>query len=156
MQLSTTNTFNATPEQLWTLLFNSKMDDKHPCYFLFGLPKPIECRLQDANKEGVGNTRECVSDKGVIKQNILEWEPNKKLKFELLETDIYFGPCVESIVETFEIKRITTNTSSITRHTEFKLKSYRQYFLTIPMYIGLKNIHRYVFKNWKRISTNMD
>jgi hypothetical protein len=115
------------------------------------LPKPVECRLQDA-QGGVGHTRECVSDKGVIKQTILEWEPNKKLSFELRETDIYFGPCVESIVETFEIKAINAQQAYITRHTEFRIKSLMKPFISIPMCIGLKSIHRYVFRNWERLS----
>jgi hypothetical protein len=151
MKLTTTKTFDASPEQLWPLLFNSKMNDRHPCYFLCGLPKPLECRLQN-DQGGVGATRECVSDKGIIKQNILEWEPDKKLKFELRETNIYFGPCVDSIVETFEIKQINHQQSSITRSTEFIVKSALKPFISIPMFIGLKSIHRYVFNNWHELA----
>ena len=153
MKLKTTYRFTAKPEDLWPLLFNSKMDSKQPCYFLCGLPKPVECRLPDS-EGGVGKTRECVSDKGIIKQNILEWEPNKKLTFELKETDIYFGPCVESIVESFEIKTISSRETTITRETRFVVSSGMRHFISIPMFIGLKSIHRYVFKNWKRISGN--
>ncbi|WP_018630244.1 hypothetical protein [Niabella aurantiaca] len=87
MQLKTYRKFNATPAQLWPLLFHSRMDDRKPCYFLFGLPKPVECRLA-GNGEGVGATRECISDKGVIRQTILEWVPEQKLRFELRETSI--------------------------------------------------------------------
>lgn len=150
MKLRTTYYYNAKPEQLWPLLFGSKMDAKQPCNFLFGLPKPIECRLQDA-EGGVGKTRECVSDKGIIKQHILIWEPNVMLKFELRETNIYFGPCVKSIVETFEIKPLSASESAIVRETEFVVISKLKYFISVPMYIGLKSIHRYVFKNWDRI-----
>jgi len=151
MKLITTKTFNASAERLWPLLFSSKMDNNKPCYFLCGLPKPIECRLQD-HEGGVGHIRECVSDKGIIKQTILEWEPNKKLKFELHETDIYFGPCVDSIVETFEIVPIGKDRAKISRQTEFEVKSALRPFISIPMFIGLKSIHHYVFKNWTRLS----
>jgi hypothetical protein len=150
MKLTTTKIFTASPEALWPLLFGSKMDDKQPCYFLFGLPKPVECRLKN-NMGGVGQTRECVSDKGTIQQIILEWEPNKKLKFKLLETDIYFGPCIESIVETFEIKPVNVHQTAISRETEFKIIPGANFFISIPMLIGLKSIHRYVFNNWSRI-----
>jgi hypothetical protein len=68
----------------------------------------------------------------------------------MADTDIYFGPCVESIVESFELIKTSSNRTSITRTTDFKLKS-NQFLLSIPMYIGLKNIHWYVFKNWNRI-----
>ena len=150
MRLRTTQKFKATPGQLWPLLFSSKMDNKRPCYFLCGLPKPLECRLKEEG--GPGKIRECVSDKGIISQEILEWQPNEKLSFELRETDIYFGPCVDSIVESFEIKPLDRQTTAITRTTVFQLRSSVKYFLAVPMYVGLKAIHRYVFKNWRRLS----
>jgi hypothetical protein len=143
--------FNATPERLWPLLFNSRMDQKQPCYLLCGLPKPVECRLQNG-EGGVGTTRECVSDKGTIQQTILEWKPNEKLTFALRETDIYFGPCVDSIVESFEIRPLSKGMCSITRVTTFKIKPYMRPLLTLPMLVGLKSIHRYVFRNWDRLS----
>ena len=153
MKLSTTRRFNTSPERLWPLLFNSKMDNKQPCYFLCGLPKPVECQLKDS-QGGVGMTRECISDKGTITQTILEWEPNRKLKFELKETDIYFGPCIKSIVETFEIKSISKGQTTITRETEFKVIYLWKIFISLPMMIGLKAIHQYVFNNWTRLSQN--
>ena len=151
MKVRTAKIFNASQQELWPLLFNSKMDNNKPCYILFGLPKPIECRLADNEIGGVGNTRECVSDKGIIKQTILEWIPEKKLSFAMRETNIYFKHCVDSIVENFEINAVSKNKSIITRTTEFKLKPGRKIF-SIPMWIGLKSIHRYVFGNWKRLS----
>ena len=151
MQVQTIKKFKASPDKLWPLLFNSKMDDRQPCYFLCGLPKPIECRLADEG--GVGGTRECVSDKGTIVQEILEWEPNSKLSFQLNQTDIYFGPCVKSIVETFEITKISEHESQISRRTNFRIRSPFGFFLSIPMVIGLKAIHNYVFRNWKRLTS---
>lgn len=151
MKLKTTYNYNTTTENLWPLLFGSKMDKDKPCRFLFGLPKPMECKLE-GETGGIGKSRQCISDKGTIQQRIIEWEPQKVLSFEMAETDIYFGPCVESIIESFHLQEMGTNKSSITRTTEFKLKSNR-FFLTIPIYIGLKNIHWYVFKNWNRIVT---
>lgn len=101
---------------------------------------------------GVGATRECVSDKGITAQEILEWQPNRRLTFALRETDIYFGPCVKSIVEDFEIKPVDESTTAVTRTTEYKLVNGLQCLAAVPMFIGLKAIHRYVFKNWKRLS----
>lgn len=154
MKLTTTRIFSATAMDLWPLLFNSKMDAEKPCYFLCGLPKPVECRLAGGEGGGVGQTRECVSDRGTIRQTILDWEPGKLLRFELRETDIYFGPCVESIVETFEIKQLADNRASITRQTAFSVRSVLAPFISVPLYIGLKSIHRYVFRNWERLSTH--
>ncbi|WP_300598017.1 hypothetical protein [Niabella sp.] len=151
MKLHTTRKFNATSEQLWPLLFHSKMDTRKPCYFLLGLPKPEECRLADGNG-GVGATRECVSDKGLIRQTILEWVPAKKLRFEMRETSIYFGPCVDTIVETFVLTPVSATETTITRTTEFTLKPGARILASLPMWIGLKSIHRYVFRNWKALT----
>lgn len=150
MKLSTTHLYKTTPEQLWPLLFGSKMDENKPCRFLFGLPKPMECKLEDGTG-GVGASRQCISDKGTIQQRILEWKPNEKLSFEMAETNLYFGPCVDSILERFELNKIDSETTTITRTTEFKMKKNRIH-LILPMYIGLKSIHKYVFKNWDRLS----
>ena len=151
MTVQTKSSFAAEPEVLWPLLFGSKMDRKQPCFLLCGLPKPLECRLPDS-RGGVGSTRECVSDKGVISQRITEWIPGEKLSFELVKTDIYFGPCMESIVESFHIRRFGPEQSEITRKTTFRVKRPFGIIAAVPMYIGLKAIHRYVFSNWKRLS----
>lgn len=132
-------------------MFDSKMDTDVPCKAMFGLPKPVECRLKDG-EGGIGAKRECVSDKGTIQQRILEWIPGQTLSFELEETDIYFGPCVQSIVETFQLQPVSPAKTTITRITVFKLKPYANPFLIIPMSLGLKSIHKYVFKNWQRIA----
>lgn len=150
MRIITSYRIKTTPEKLWPLLFGSKMDSKKPCYFLMGLPKPIECKIE-GNIGGVGQKRQCVSDKGTIQQTILEWVPNKKLVFEMAETNIYFGPCVECIKESFVINPLDEKLVLITRETHFSL-SRNKFILSIPMWIGLKSIHRYVFKNWKRLS----
>ena len=153
MKVITSRYFSASSQQLWPLLFHSKMDEKQPCFFLCGLPKPLECRLVD-DEGKVGATRECISDKGVIRQRIQEWEPNRKLKFELKETSLYFGPLVKSIVETFEIQKMEEGGSNLHRTTEFVVRKGFQPVLTLPMMIGLKAIHRYVFRNWRRLATS--
>jgi hypothetical protein len=152
MTLTTTYSFDAKPEQLWPLLFNSKMDKKHPCYFLCGLPKPVECRLAEG-KGGVGQTRECVSDKGIIKQEITDWQPNKLLAFQMKESNIYFSPCVKSIKDRFELQETEEGKTTITRRTDFEIGLPARPFVSIPMLIGLKSIHLYVFRNWKRIAS---
>lgn len=125
MKLKTTFRYQAKPEQLWPLLFNSKMDSEQPCNFLYGLPKPVECRLQDS-EGGVGKTRECVSDKGVDQTEYI----GLGTKFEIEIRTKGNGYLFWSVYEKY------------------------QYFISIPLYICLKSIHRYVFRNWDRIIGN--
>ena len=153
MTLTTKYHFNTQPEKLWPLLFGSKMDTNPPCFFLCGLPKPLECRLAEETG-GVGKTRECVSDKGTIRQQITTWEPNERLEFQMKETNIYFGPCVDSIRESFVLQKIGENKTVITRKTDFHISGLARRFISIPMLVGLKSIHYYVFENWKRIWAN--
>lgn len=151
MVVKTAYNYKVSAADLWPLLFNSKMDDQQPCYLLCGLPKPLECRLPDS-QGGVGNTRECVSDKGTIQQRITAWNPGRKLAFEMAQTDIYFGPCVKSIVEQFELTDNSDGGCRIVRTTTFRVKGPLAAVAAIPMFVGLKAIHRYVFSNWKRLS----
>jgi hypothetical protein len=151
MVVQTTYNYKVGSARLWPLLFSSKMDNKQPCYLLCGLPKPLECRLPD-NQGGVGSTRECVSDKGTIQQNITVWEPGRKLSFELVKTDLYFGACVESIVEQFQLIDNKQGGCKIIRTTTFKTKGVFARIVSVPMFIGLKAIHRYVFSNWQRLA----
>ena len=111
----------------------------------------MECRLADGSG-GVGATRECVSDKGLIQQTILEWVPEQRLQFEMRETSIYFGPCVDAIIETFVLEPVGDETTKITRTTRFPLKPPARLWASIPMWIGLKSIHRYVFRNWRELA----
>lgn len=150
MVVQTTYHYKASAQMLWPLLFNSKMDSKQPCYLLCGLPKPVECRIKDGLQD-VGGIRECVSDKGTIQQRITEWDVESKLSFELVQTDLYFKPCIRSIKEQFELKETEPGYCRITRTTTFITKGSLSSIVSIPMFIGLKAIHRYVFKNWERL-----
>ena len=59
------------------------------------------------------------------------------LAFRLKETDLYFGPCVESIEEHFELQPLAGGGTAITRRTRFRIRAFARPFLTLPMLIGL-------------------
>ena len=69
MRVRTSIVIQRPPAEVWPLLCSSKMDPRIPCLFRLGIPKPVECRLPDG-AGGVGQRRECVSDRGVIRQRI--------------------------------------------------------------------------------------
>ena len=149
MRVRTTWKIDATPEQLWPLLCGSKMTvvSRSPL-FRMGLPRPVECALP--NGEGsVGATRQCTSASGQIEQQIVLWEPPTKLQFVMVKTDLPLRHFVKEIVEDFELaKSDLTASTSITRTTNLKFKP-GGYFLAAPLFaIGLKTVHRFVFRNW--------
>ena len=149
MKVRTSAFINKPPDEVWPLLCGSKMDDQIPLQFRLGIPKPVECRLKGGTG-GVGGERQCVSDRGVINQRITEWVQNRRLKFEMKDTDMYFGKCVTSIKENFDLAEHGARGTMITRTTEFKVKGWFGLCKSALIWIGLKNVHLYVFKNWAK------
>jgi len=125
------------------------MDPRIPAYFRLGLPKPLECRLPDG-PGGVGARRQCISDRGVIQQRITHWQEPAVLRFEMIETTLYFRPCVSAIVEEFVLEPVGESGTRITRTTEITVTGMARFAKALGMAIGMKCIHRYVFANWAR------
>lgn len=150
MKIQTKAILPKPPHAVWPLLCNSHMDEHIPCLFRFGIPKPVECKLPPG-EGGVGLARQCISDQGKMNQKITVWEKDKKLCFEMKDTDMYFGACVTSIKEQFELLPLENNQTQITRTTEFQVSGFLKIPKSLLIWIGLKNVHRYVFKNWKMI-----
>jgi len=126
------------------------MDDSIPLQFRFGIPRPVECKLKNGTG-GEGRERQCISDRGVINQRITLWNENRQLKFEMKDTDMYFGKCVTSIKENFDLVECGERRTKITRTTEFKVKGWFGPLKSALVWVGLKNVHRYVFQNWARV-----
>jgi hypothetical protein len=150
MKVKTTHIINKSPEHLWPLLCNSKMTNSAPVIFIYCVPKPKECKLK-SGEGGVGNERQCISNKGIINQEITVWNVNKELRFEMKDTDMYFGECVTVIKEQFTLEDLSNNKTRITRTTDFTVNGWFQTGKSLLIWIGLKNVHRYVFKNWDSI-----
>ncbi len=148
MKVISSYPFAAEPHAVWPLLFGSKMTlpSYSPLFFL-GLPKPVECRLA-SSETGVGATRECVSDRGRITQTITEWNPGKRLTFHMIDTDLYFQPCVASIEDDFELQLLDSGQTTVTRTTTFEVRGLFKSLKAHLLAIGLRRIHRFVFKNW--------
>jgi hypothetical protein len=150
MIVRTTAVINKPPEDVWALLCDSQMDSHTPLLFRFGIPKPVECRLP-SGIGGAGQQRQCVSNLGTVNQRITLWEDNKTLMFEMMNTDMSFGRYVTSIKERFDLASVGERQTKITRTTEFKVKGRLGNFKSLLIWIGLKNVHRYVFRNWGRL-----
>lgn len=142
----------ASPRALWSLLCNSRMDGTSKLLFKLGVPQPLQCRVTD-DHAGVGSERECISDQGVVHQRILEWIPERRLSFRMERTDMEFGRFVREIVDTFDLLP-TSSGVEVTRVTKVSTTGRAQLFRRIPLYLGLKQVHRYVFQNWLRLAAH--
>lgn len=149
MRVRTSIVIQRPPDEVWPLLCSSKMDPRMPCLFRLGIPKPVECRLPDG-VGGAGQRRECVSDRGVVRQRITHWEAPRLLRFRMEDTTLYFRPCVTGIEEEFLLEPLGAGATRLTRTTEIAIIGFCRWGKAIVMGVGMKFVHRYVFRNWKR------
>jgi hypothetical protein len=142
--------FPGPASTVWSLICNSRMDGTSTLLFRLGVPQPVECRVPDS-RGGVGSERECVSDQGVVHQRILEWVPEKRLRFRMERTDLRFQRYVSEIVDTFDFDKMPSEVR-VTRTTEVGTKGRFQFLKKFLLYLSLKQVHRYVFRNWHRLA----
>jgi len=149
MRVRTSILINKPPAEVWPLLCSSRMDSRVPWLFRLGIPKPVECRLPDG-AGGVGARRQCISDRGVIHQRITHWEEQRLLRFEMEETTLYFRPCVTAILEELTLEPVEYGRTRLTRTTDVTVSGAVSFVKALVLSMGIKCVHRYVFKNWAR------
>jgi len=150
MTVRTRRTFLSPASTVWPLLCNSRMDATSGPLFKLGVPHPVECRLPDGHG-GVGSERECISDQGVVHQRILVWRPEKQLSFRMEQADLYFQKFVREMVETFDLVPTTTGVM-VTRTTRVWVRGRLSLLKKWLLFVGVKQVHRYVFRNWQRLA----
>lgn len=99
----------------------------------------------------MGAERECISDQGVVHQRILEWEPGRKLTFRMERTDLPSAKGIRQIEDSFDIQS-TSGGVSVRRTTRVQVPADYSLLKTLELRIGLKQVHRYVFRNWQRLA----
>ena len=153
MIVKTTWLFPKPPEVVWPLLCNSRMEPTASCLFGLGLPQPQQCRLPDG-QGGVGSTRQCISNRGVVEQTILIWDEPRHLAFSMDRSDLYFRDCIPSIVDDFELILTPEGGTRATRSTSVQVIGWCRWAKRAALRVGLKKIHRFVFRNWLRLVTS--
>jgi hypothetical protein len=149
----TTRQFSCPASAVWPLLCDSRMDGPRAPLFRLGVPQPIQCRLP-GGEGGVGRERECVSDQGVVHQRIFEWVPEQRLSFRMESSDIPFATHIDEMVDRFDLVAGAKGVE-VTRRTSFSpkgpLRLLRGWFFAL----GIKQVHRYVFRNWDRLTRSV-
>ena len=119
------------------------------CLFGLGVPRPEECRLPEG-KGGEGSTRQCVSNQGTIDQRILEWREPNRLRFRMEKTDMFFRRWVTGVEDAFDLESTAAGGTSIVRTTRVTIEGRCRVVKSAALWIALKRVHRFVFKNWQR------
>jgi hypothetical protein len=149
MRVRTSVVIGKPAATLWPLLCDSRMDPRMPCFFRLGIPKPVECRLPDGEGRA-GARRECVSQRAVVHQRITAWEPARRLQFHMEDTNLHFRPCVSALREEFLLEPLDSERTRLTRTTDLTTTGVFPWAKAMIMAVGLKCVHRYVFRNWAR------
>jgi hypothetical protein len=139
-----------SPALLWPALCDSAVELTPRCpVFYLGAPRPTECRLPDG-PGAVGAARQCVSEQGVVRQRITVWEPPARLAFHMQDSDLCFGRFVDGLGDVFDLEPHGSGTR-ITRTTTVSVRSRLATMLYPLLWVGLKSVHRFVFRNWQRM-----
>ena len=149
MIVRTTTVNEATPEEIWPLLCQSRIEGGSSRLFRLGLPRPLECRLPSGPGE-VGATRQCISDRGTIRQRITTWEPPRLLKFRMEESDLPVGKILTELDEEFRLEELEPGRTRLTRMTRARGTGIAFHILKPALCCGLRTIHRHVFAGWAR------
>lgn len=128
------------------------MDDTYPIAFRLGIPKPISCKILEGEPK-VGNTRQCTTDRGYIRQDIIELTENSKLVYQMIDSNVWCKDWVSFLQDSFLLEYLDNNKTKVKRITEFKGVKYIPVISTIALWFSLKQAHQYASKNWRRLST---
>lgn len=143
--------FSRPPQVVWPLLCRAHMQPAQGWLFRLGIPQPQVCRLP-SGEGGVGSARQCVSDQGVIDQRILVWDPPHHLSFRMEQSDIPRMSWVSDIVEDFRLSPTDAGGTTATRTTRVTVAGRLQWMKSVLLWMGLKQVHRFVFGNWLRLA----
>lgn len=148
MRVTTTRVIPLAPDQAWLLLCDSRLALRPLCpVFFLGTPRPHECALP-AGEGGVGAERECRSEQGTVHQRITVWEPARHLRFHMESTTLGFDRYLDELIDDFTLTAHPTGTS-VTRTTTFVSHGWLKPLRYAMVFVGLKSVHRFVFRNWQ-------
>jgi hypothetical protein len=154
MKIQSAWIFDCSPEDIFPHFFFARMDDSYPIAFRLGIPKPLSCKVLEGEPR-VGNTRQCTTDRGYIQQEIVELIQDRKLVYEMRETNVWCRSWVSFLQDTFLLEPIDDSRTRVRRVTEFKGVASIPVLSTLALWFSLKQAHRYAAKNWRRLSADL-
>lgn len=152
MKIESSWYFDCLPEDIYPNFFQSTMDDSYPLAFRLGIPKPLSCKVLEGEPK-IGHTRQCTTDKGYIQQNIVELQQNRKLVYQMKDSNVWCKGWVSFLQDAFILEPLNREKTKVTRITEFRGARYLPVLSTLALWFSLRQAHRYASKNWRRLSS---
>lgn len=154
MKIRSSWVFDCDPEDIFPHFFSARMDESVPIAFRLGIPKPLSCKVLEGEPR-VGNTRQCTTDKGYIRQEIVELVQDRKLVYEMRDTNVWCRNWVSFLQDTFLLEPVESGRTRVSRVTEFKGVASIPVLSTLALWFSLRQAHRYAAKNWRRLSSDL-
>ena len=154
MKIQSSWIFECSPEDIYPHFFFAQMDETYPIAFRLGIPKPLSCKVLEGVPK-VGHTRQCTTDRGYIRQEIMELEQDRKLVYQMRDTNVWCRKWVSYLQDTFLLDRMGDGKTRVQRTTEFNGVASIPLLSTIALWFSLRQAHRYAAKNWRRLSAEL-
>lgn len=101
---------HATADEAWNaVMFYEEVEHDPPLLLHMALPKPVR---SVGNKQHVGQTVNCIYDRGHLKKRISEVVPGKRLAFEVIEQKLHFERDVTLKSGSFTIEPVDEHNES--------------------------------------------
>lgn len=127
------------------------MDESYPLVFRLGIPKPLSCKVLEGEPK-VGNTRQCTTDRGYIRQEIMALEPDRKLVYQMRDTNVWCRKWVSFLEDTFLLEPVAGERTQVRRITEFRGSQSIPLLSPLALWFSLRQAHWYAAKNWRRLA----
>ncbi len=154
MRIMSSWEFNCLPEDIYPNFFCATMDDSYPFAFHLGIPKPLSCTVLEGEPK-IGNTRQCTTDRGYIRQRIVELEENRKLVYRMQESDVWCKNWVSIFQDHFLLQPLGNDHTKVIRITEFHGVKHLPLVSSFALWFSLKQAHKYAAKNWLRLAKEL-
>jgi hypothetical protein len=135
---------DAPAPQVWdTLKAIDTLTVPKPLLLRMGLPVPVRCTLE---REGVGARRTCIFEKGTIDERVLEWEPPRRMRLEIVRSTLPGRHWLGFREAIYELDSEAGRTR-ITRTTTYtSILEPRWYWGALEKF-GLSSMHSYVLED---------
>jgi hypothetical protein len=144
--ITTSCDFQATEAHVWQGITHAVMTLPKPFCFNLGIPLPVKCEITHY-ENGMGTTRQCTSDKGVITQEITCYEKHCRLSFKMVAHTLRTIFTFSEMSDDFTMSS-AAGTVSLSRTTRLTLPAGPTLFLRRwAMTRSIRQVHHFVYGN---------
>lgn len=144
---TTETTVSAPAEQVWDLVAQMHtLDGPRPFLLRVGLPVPTRCELSEP---AVGGRRVCYFDRGLIAQEVTEWQRPAYMGLRVTRTTLPGRHWLSFLDASYELSSVGGQTR-VVRHTTIGTRLYPRWYWRPLERWGVTSEHEFVFSNLRR------